>query len=215
MTEEDHRYYIYQEPVVPGRSNSPRSITLDRLLQNEGIQSPTRRQRIELALVLSSSFLQLLESSWLSASWQKSDIVFFEDPVHPGVFKLDEPYLDNCLERKPDTSPSTGTSRRMQLSSSLGTLGIVLLELRFGKLLREQSFRLKYSTTGDSTVETALDIQAAKEWHGEIEEEAGHDYSVAVGWYLRGILSTPPDRWREVMHGKVVCPLESCHKYLQ
>jgi hypothetical protein len=215
MTEDDYRYYVYQEPVAPGHSKSPGSITLDRLLRHEGNQSPTRRQRVALAFVLSSSFLQLLESPWLSASWQKSDVVFFEDPVRPGVFKLDEPHLDNCLQRKPDITPPTETSRRMQLSSSLETLGIVLLELCFGKLLGEQSCRLKFSNTGHSTIERALDVQAAKEWHGEIEEEAGHDYSVAVGWCLGGILSTPPDRWREAMNSKVVHSLESCHRYLQ
>lgn len=215
MADEDYRYYVYQEPAASRHSKSPRTITLDRLLRHDDTKCPTRRQRVALAFILSSSFLQLLESPWLSASWQKSDVMFFEDPVHPGVFKLNEPHLDNCLQRKSDVGPATETSRRMQLSSSLETLGIVLLELCFGKLLAEQPCRLKYSTTGDSTVERALDIQAAKEWHGEIEEEAGHDYSVAVGWCLGGILSTPPDRWREAMHGKVVHPLESCHKYLQ
>lgn len=141
--------------------------------------------------------------------------MFFQDPAHPGVFKLDEPHLDDCLQRKSEPSPPTETNRRMQLSSSLEMLGIVLLELCFGKLLGEQACRLRYSDTGVSTIERALDIQAAREWHGEIEEEAGFDYSVAVGWCLGGMLSTPPDRWREAMLGKVVHPLESCHKYLQ
>lgn len=215
MDEEDYRYYVYQKPAVSGHSKSPRSITLDQLLRDDDIKCPTRRQRVALAFVLSSSFLQLLESPWLSASWQKSDVVFFEDPAHPGVFRLNEPHLDNGLQTKPDATAVTETSRRMQLSSSLETLGIVLLELCFGKLLGKQPCRLKYSITGDSTVERALDVQAAKEWHGEIEEEAGHDYSVAVGWCLGGILSTPPDRWREAMHSKVIHSLESCHKYLQ
>lgn len=215
MTEDDYRYYVYQESMVSGSSNAPKSITLQRLLRNDGILCPTRRQRVSLALILSSSFLQLLESPWLSASWQKSDVVFFEDAVCPGVFKLNEPHLEKCLQKRSDAAPPTETSRRMQLSSSLETLGIVLMELCFGELLADQPCRLKYSITVDSTVERALDIQAAKEWHGEIEEEAGHDYSVAVGWCLGGILSTPPDRWREAMHSKVVHSLESCHKYLQ
>lgn len=213
IVEEDYRYFINEEPT--SHSSPPRSVTLDRLLIDGGLPRPTRRQRIALAFILSSSFLQLLESPWLSDSWQKSDVVFFEDPVHPGVFKLDEPHLDNCLDREPRISPPTELSRRMQLSSSLEMLGIVLLELCFGKLLKEQPCRIRYPHTGDSTIERALDIQAAREWHGEIEEEAGYDYSVAVGWCLGGILSTPPDRWREAMHSKVVHSLESCHKYLQ
>lgn len=94
-------------------------------------------------------------------------------------------------------------------------LGIVLLELCFGKLLKEQPCRAKNPPTGNNTIDRALDLQAAREWHGEVEEEAGHDYSVAVGWCLGGILSTPPDKWREAMRSKVVQSLESCHKYLQ
>lgn len=215
IAEEDYRYYVYQEPATLGRSRSPSSITLEGLLRKDGLPCPSRRQRYALAFILSSSFLQLLESPWLSATWRKSDVVFFEDPAQPGAFKLDEPHLDNCLLRRSEPSPPTETSRRMQLSSSLEILGVVLLELCFGKLLEEQPCRLKYSNTMDNTIERALDIQAAREWHGDIEEEAGYDYSVAVGWCLGGILSTPPDRWRETMLSKVVQSLESCHKYLQ
>lgn len=215
MDEEDYRYYVYQEPAGTGCSNLPRGITLDALLRKDSLPCPTRRQRVALAFILSSSFLQLLESPWLSPTWKKSDVAFFEDPAHPGDFKLDEAHLNDCLQRKPEPSPPTETSRRMQLSSSLETLGVVLLELCFGELLGEQACRLKYSNTGDITIERALHIQAAREWQGEIEEEAGYDYSVAVGWCFGGILSTPPDRWREAMLGKVVHSLESCHKSLQ
>lgn len=215
MAEEDYRYYVYQEPALPGGSSLPSSITLDFLLRGGGLPCPTRRQRVTLAFILSSSFLQLLESPWLSASWAKSDVVFYEDPLHPGLFKLDEPHLDNCLEKQTDAATQTETSRRMQLFTSLEMLGVLLLELCFGKRLADQPCRIKYSDTRDSTIERALDIQAAREWHGEVEEEAGHDYSIAVGWCLGGILSTPPDRWRETMFSQVVEPLESCHKYLQ
>lgn len=190
-------------------------ITLDQLLRQDGFPIPKRRQRVALAFILSSSFLQLLETPWLPASWQKSDIVFFEDPDNPGVFKLDEPHLRICLERKTESSHLGETGRRMQLSRPLEMLGIVLMELCFGKLLEEQSHRLKYSSSGDLCIERVLDFEAAKEWHGEIEEEAGCDYSVAVGWCLGGILITPLDRWREAMLGNVVHSLESCHNYLQ
>lgn len=130
---------------------------------------------------------------------------------------LDEPYLKNTLEKKIESKPLTETDRRLQLSSSLEMLGIVLLELCFGQLLEEQTHRLKLPDTGDSIIKRALDIQAARQWHGDIEEEAGNEYSVAVGWCLGGVLtlSTPLDRWREVMLGKVVHSLNSCHSYLQ
>lgn len=213
INEDDYRYYVYQE--LAAGSNSPKMITLDRILRKDGLPTPTRKQRVALAFVLSSSFLQLLETPWLPTSWQKSDIVFFEDTENPGLFKFGEPHLENCLDKKMKSNIPTETDRRVQLSSSLDMLGIVLLELCFGQRLEEQSHRAKHPDTGNSTIERALDIQAARLWHGDIEEEAGYDYSVAVGWCLGGVLSTPPDRWREVMLEKVVHSLESCYKYLQ
>lgn len=70
----------------------------------------------------------------------------------------------------------------MQLSSSLEALGIVLLELCFGELLEEQPYRTKHSNSGCDPIERIFDVAAAKEWHGEVEEDAGYEYAVAVGW---------------------------------
>lgn len=212
--EGDCRYYlVYQED--PCYSRCPKAVTLDQLLRRDTAPIPSRRQRVALAFILSSSFLQLLESPWLRASWQKSDIVFFEDPDRPGVYMFDRPHLKNSLEQEPEPSPMTEIDRRMQLISSLEKLGIILLELCFGQLLGEQPCRLKYPDTEESNIKKALDIQAAREWHVDVEEEAGYEYSSAVGWCLGGILSTPPDRWRERMLREVVNSLESCHKHLQ
>ncbi|KAJ0109406.1 hypothetical protein J7T55_000331 [Diaporthe amygdali] len=104
IDDNDYRYYVYQDIAVPGRSNTPKMITLDQLLRQDGFPIPKRRQRVALAFILSSSFLQLLETPWLPASWQKSDIVFFDDPDNPGVFKLDEPHLRISLESKTESS---------------------------------------------------------------------------------------------------------------
>lgn len=102
----------------------------------------------------------------------------------------------------------------MQLSSSLEMLGIVLLELCFGQLLEEQPFRTKHSGSGCGPIERLFDVAAAKEWHGEVEEKAGCEYAVAVGWCLGGMLSTPSNEWRKEMFQKVVHPLESCYGHL-
>ncbi|KAG6359402.1 hypothetical protein INS49_012923 [Diaporthe citri] len=97
----------------------------------------------------------------------------------------------------------------MQLSSSLEALGIVLLELCFGELLEEQPYRTKHLNSGCDPIERTFDVAAAKEWHGEVDE-----YAVAVGWCLGGILSAPPDKWKEEILQKVVHPLEPCHRHL-
>lgn len=214
LQEEDYLYYVYKNPSSP--ISSPEFITLDQLLRKQRLPMPKRRQRFALAYILSSSFLQLLESPWLPASWQKSDIVFYQDSKQPGQYALDRPHLNRGLAPREASGPMTERDRRMQLSSSLEMLGIVLLELCFGKLLEEQPCRTNYSSFGSGPIERVFDVAAAKEWHGEVEEDAGYQYAVAVGWCLGGILSTPSDKWREEMLHKVVHPLELCHgQFLQ
>lgn len=124
---------------------------------------PQRRQRFALAWILSSSFLQLLESPWLPASWQKSDIVFYQDPKQPGQYAFDQPHLNHRLVPQVDNGPLIERDRRMQLSSSLEMLGIVLLELCFGQLLEEQPFRTRHSGSGCGPIESLFDVAAAKE----------------------------------------------------
>lgn len=209
----DYQYSIYQEPLP--YANHPRTITLDEILRQGSGGIPSRRQRITLSLILASSFLQLLESPWLQSSWQKSDIIFLEDPARSGIFMFDRPHLKHCLERAGEPAAPTELERRAQLSSALDMLGIVLVELCFGQLLEEQPCRLKYSNTGNNNTNRAFDYLAAREWQASIEEEVGYDYSVAVAWCLGGIRSTPPGQWREAMLGTVVNPLYACYSHLQ
>lgn len=210
---DDYRYYlVYQE--IPRHSHCPKAVTLDQLLRKDGAPIPSRRQRVALGFLLASSFLQLLGSPWLQSSWQKSDIIFFEDPDRPGVYMLDQPHLRNKLEQKSESRP-TDRDRMLQLCTSLEMLGVVLLELCFGQLLEEQMYRPKYTGTEDRDIKAALDLKAATLWYADVEEEAGFKYSTAVGWCLGGIRITPPDRWRETMLDQVVNSLESCHRDLQ
>lgn len=212
LPQNDCQYFVYKDPDKS--VSSPNFITLDELLRKQRLPMPKRRQRFALAWILSSSFLQLLESPWLSASWEKTDIVFYQDAQQPGRYALDQPHLNHRLVPQAESGPLTERDRRMQLSSSLEMLGIVLLELCFGELLEEQPCRTRHSNTGCDPIERIFDVAAAKEWHGEVEEDAGYEYAVAVGWCLGGILSAPADRWREEMLQKVVHPLESCHRHL-
>ena len=209
---------MYKESVVS--ENSPDLVTLDQILRGQGLPMPKRRQRFALAFVLASSFLQLLESPWLPTSWKKSDIVFFQsDDAPSGKFLLDQPHLNRNRHHPREghlRGIATENERRKRLADALDLLGIVLLELCFGQLLEDQSYRSKYPHLQgmDEDIKAVLDVAAAKEWHGEIEEEAGYDYAQAVGWCFGGILQTSPDQWRKEMLTKVVRPLESCHSHL-
>lgn len=197
-------------------------ITLDEMLRGDVQPPPTRRQRYALSLILASSFLQLLETPWLPATWSKSDIVFVRSATCPGAFALDEPHLNRGLTaHEPvdtvDKNNSTAAAAAVTATTvhqSLDLLGIVLLELCFGTLLEAHPSRKRWPHGNTDTERTAFDFMAAREWQLEVNEEAGPDYADAAAWCLGGNRSTPPELWRREMLQKVVQPLERCRQYL-
>ncbi|KAK7757460.1 hypothetical protein SLS62_000475 [Diatrype stigma] len=182
------------------------SVTLEQILQGQVSKPPNRRQRLALSFILSSSFLQLLNTPWLTISWAKSDIIFMKSPKEPATYMLDRPHLDRNLAVKDGQSQSDE-----DITKSLRQLGIVLLELCFGKLLEDQPCRKGLPHIDDDKVKFALDVTAALDWLQDVEGEAGPDYASAVKWCL---VATRPSRWRQEMLRKVVKPLEGCHQCL-
>ncbi|XXH01471.1 hypothetical protein Hte_007831 [Hypoxylon texense] len=204
LPHDDCRYYVYR---VPQQGNETfDSVTLDQVFRGQVSKPPNRRQRLALSFILSSSFLQLLDTPWLTVSWAKSDIMFMSDPSEPGVYALDRPHLYRDLAEK-ECQKRTDEN----LTKSLRQLGIVLLELCFGKLLEDQLCRKMLTSVNDENTKSALDLAAALNWLHEVEGEAGADYAAAVEWCLS---ARRPSRWRNEMLRKVVKPLEGCHQCL-
>ncbi|EHK17606.1 uncharacterized protein TRIVIDRAFT_160054, partial [Trichoderma virens Gv29-8] len=206
MDEEESRYFVYT--ISSQCRNSLTSISLDHILRGDVSPSPTRRQRYAISLVLASSFLQLLETPWLTSSFRREDITFFSDPNKTNVFLLDQPHIGRVLAA---TSSMDGVA--VSLAQSLDQFGILLLELCFGKLLADQPLRKQWRTGETEEEQARFDAMAARDWQCEVIEEAGPDYSEAVAWCLGGNRSTPPERWRQDMLRKVVLPLQRCQEY--
>lgn len=204
LPHDDCRYYVYRVPHQ--HIKTLESVTLDQIFRGQVSKPPNRRQRLALSFILSSSFLQLLDTPWLTVSWAKSDILFMLDPNNPGVYALDRPHLYRNLAER-----SCQKQSDENITKSLRQLGIVLLELCFGRLLEDQPCRKKWPSVDDENTKSALDLAAALDWLQEVEGEAGPDYASAVGWCL---LATRPSRWRQEMLRKVVKPLEGCHQCL-
>ncbi|KAI1389422.1 uncharacterized protein F4822DRAFT_199745 [Hypoxylon trugodes] len=204
LPHEDCRYYVYK--VSDKNAATFNSITLDQIFRGQISKPPNRRQRLALSFILSSSFLQLLNTPWLSVSWAKSDITFMMDPAEPGTYALDRPHLVYS-----DLAARGGqTQSDEDITKSLRQLGIVLLELCFGRLLEDQPCRKKFPSVDDEAVKFTLDLAAALDWLQEVEGEEGPDYASAVGWCL---VATRPGRWRQEMLRKVVKPLEGYHQF--
>lgn len=201
------------------------SVTIDEILRGRVSPPPSRRQRYALSFILASSFLQLLDTPWLPESWKKSDIVFISDENNSNVFLLDQPHLNrnfiasapskNKQQHQHSSLKATDTSgKNTKTFRSLELLGIVLLELCFGQLIEEQTYRKRWPSGDDAMQKYAFDFMAARQWNDAVNEEAGPDFDEAIRWCLEGHRNTSPEHWRKEMLGHVVQPLERCHKYL-
>jgi hypothetical protein len=214
LPEEDCRYYVYKLARLQTKGFS--SVTLDEILGGQAQPYPTRRQRYTLCLILASSFLQLLGTQWLPTTWSKSDIVFISRPEQPNLFAVDQPHLRHGLTSSEGQGapPSEGQGEAANVQEFLGLLGVLLLELCFGKLLKDQPCRRHWPTGANDEEKRVFDYMAAGDWHQEVNEEAGPDFADAVAWCLWGNRSCAPDLWRRKMLEEVVQPLEQCRQHL-
>lgn len=102
----------------------------------------------------------------------------------------------------------------MNLTESLDQLGILLLELCFGRSLADHPTRKAWPKGANEKERMVFDVMAARDWQCGVNGEAGPDFSEAVAWCLGGNRSALPEVWRQEMLRKVVQPLQRCREYL-
>ncbi|KAI7911428.1 hypothetical protein M0657_010559 [Pyricularia oryzae] len=218
LPDEDKRYHVYS---VAHHVTMPRSVTLAQILNGEVRPPLTRKGSYTVALIIASSFLQLLDSPWLpsatsSRAFDKLSIVFLADPSDPNVFLLNRPQISRMfreLAPKNNSSsiqPSSAPQRLADVSVPLARLGITLLELCFRSPLERQHWRTLYGPGASDNEREGFDVLAAIGWLREVADEAGPDYAAAVLWCLASHKTAPADRWREDMLREVLRPLQRC-----
>ena len=195
-------------------------ISLAQLLSGEVDQPLTRRQRYRLSLTLASSFVQLQDTAWLQAAWDKRNVYFFTCRPNP----TESPFVVSQFRQQSGpatTEPSTGALRQANTAggqdvAGIACLGILLLELCFGRAIeRHPNWLAMPSGAAGEQMRAGLALVAALEWLKDVNDEAGADYTEAVEWCLTGCRTMPSDgSWRKVMLEKVVEPLERCYGYL-
>jgi len=103
--------------------------------------------------------------------------------------------------------------------SEINALGIMLVELCFGKPIEDYHTRWdpdRHYVTSDAQKKmlSRLNFVAAIEWKEDIVGEAGVDYAAAAQWCLMGSRENVLDAgWRKLMIRKVILPLEKCCSY--
>ena len=136
--EHNHKHYLYRVDTLPANESQSRSLheVLCETRTTSPLGSLLKRERLELAITLAYGVLLLDGTSWLSSQWSSHDINFHgklgEDPT-----PLTNPYLSwrQCAVDE-DFSLSTRTltiSDHMIRNRNLFTLGLILIELCFGK----------------------------------------------------------------------------------
>ncbi|OCL11415.1 hypothetical protein AOQ84DRAFT_423587 [Glonium stellatum] len=203
LEDDTERYYMY----TPERQalQSTADIPLEQLL-SDNFQPPlTRRKRYSIALNIVSSYFQLHDSGWLQSAWSKSDISFHRDPNDTNIFQLDRPYISRGFSI---SAPNAGALN--PAISTVTSLGIVLLELCFGRPIETHPTRLIFPI-GNGLTKAAFDFFAARAWLSGVSEEAGFEYAGAVEWCLLGCQKfSGGDAWKVGFIHNVIKPIENC-----
>ncbi|TVY27490.1 hypothetical protein LHYA1_G003227 [Lachnellula hyalina] len=214
------RYTV--QPLCKAAKEPQQHITLETLLGSSSPVNFTRRQRLQIALILASSHVQLHPTPWLKSKWSKKDIFFLYDPVEPNKICIDQPYISRSLSKSPaqhnSLTPNISATNTYMFQDSIRNLGIMLLELCFGSVIEEHKGRRNISTNDEQSLQL-INYAVAIQWSRDVVEEAGPEYSDAVTWCLHNVpdsgdVEGKEERWREDMYVKVVEPLRYCHDQL-
>ncbi|KAL7952831.1 hypothetical protein V8C34DRAFT_322386 [Trichoderma compactum] len=165
LTYRNCRYYVYN-------------------IQPHGVKRHT------LSLIIASTYLQLLEFSWLPPSPKRADFLFPKSNYDATLVKTDQPHISQNLSliNKQDTLSASENS--FHIAEAFDHLGILLLELCFGRILEDQPWRRRLPA-GENNIEKAgYDVLAAREW------------------------SVAPEKWRQEMLRRVIRPLERNRDYV-
>lgn len=197
------RYYTISALESP--SNTTSTITLAETINGTTSVTLTRIQRYSIAATLASSLLQLESTSW-SKGWTANDVHFARDINAASVTPLE---YDKPFFLTPFT-PTTPT-----LDDRLKSIGTLLLELCFGKLLDQHDL---WQQAGFSAAKTNPMMRhfVACEWSKDVEGEAGEQYAGAVRFCLhQGPTALQDDKWRTDFAQAVVWPLQQCYESMQ
>lgn len=168
----------------------------------------TRKARLQLAVILASTTLQLHTTPWLDSDWSGKDVLFrqgsFDSPYISHAFMKSEqpPSMHNSLQ------PQWGPVRNL----TIFRLGILLLELSLGKPLG--------TWKSNEPEERYQDFVRASKLVGALMNEESQSYIGATQACIYGNfgskakdLNLEDDAFRRAVYEDVVLPLEQDLQY--
>ncbi|KAF9694900.1 hypothetical protein EKO04_006823 [Ascochyta lentis] len=164
----------------------------------------TRRYRLQLAVTLASSVLQLHETSWLSDDWSIDSVFFVE---RPGIDAYDYPFVAQRFHQASSriTSAIPGQMVHVIPNQALYGLGIALIELWYGKTLAElHEIGDGPLNLSDSEKNFLTTFNTAYRLISELEDEAGEMYSGAVRRCIQCDFQSRARNFRDAQFQKAV-----------
>lgn len=204
---DDEMYHLH--PLMKRkRPDDSDLLTLDHILSLNVEERLTRRQRYSIALLLASSVAQLQFTPWLRTGLTKEDILFFPCEDDDCSVPYHEPFIRQGFQlHHPVTSNVEANDYNFY------SLGILLLELCFGRRLEDHPFRKKHPV-GTGEAKQAFDLMAALKWSQSVDDEGGDDYASAVKWCFTGA-NNAYQSWRGEIIKNVIRPLEMCQEHFK
>lgn len=204
-----HMHHQIYPVLQPTHKEANKTISLYKRLTSD-IAKPraklTRKERLQLALTLSSSVLQLHKTPWLNERWGKNDILFLEGSNGPYVSRSFLP---------PGSPPQNPTAPIQSLpivrNETIFALGVILIELCLGSGL--ESLRSAEDLCNDGTANSLTDYLTARRLVNEVYDEGGGRYGDAVRRCIhcefdQRKVSLDVEAFRQSFYQGVVQPLE-------
>ncbi|KAI7326491.1 hypothetical protein KC315_g7553 [Hortaea werneckii] len=199
---DDVQYRIYSD-----RGNDPESqvsVSVSTALKPDFRPPFYRTLRYGLALKLAIAQLRFHPSQWMPKAWSLDEISLGHSNSPAGVVDFETPHVTASIDNQAKTSD--GRSPR---DETFWSLGIVLLELCFGKRL--EAHDLWNSPFARNPLDPFQRLAIAQEWARYVELEADADYAEAVQWCLqRAPIDASRNEWRKEFVQSVIQPLERC-----
>ena len=158
------------------------SKSLGELLTSSQRRAPgegfSRRDRLQTAVTLASSVLQLDGTLWLKSEWSSDDIFFHLKKGLSRNMEFSHPYLSwqpCCKVETSSHEQENNLSSSLIRSNVLLALGLTLIELCFGRTLEE----MRSSEDEDST-QAAVRFKTGIRLHRRVEIEMGVPYGEVV-----------------------------------
>ncbi|KAF5723594.1 hypothetical protein FMUND_1702 [Fusarium mundagurra] len=181
-TPETYTYHVSSVILSKYRAQCGRTVTsLNEVLgQNRRYMILSEQDRLKLAAVISSNLLQLHGSPWMPKIVRSQDIYLIQsddDPI------CDRFFVMQTLPNKIDTCIEENTELSSMRNQALFYLGVLLIELAFGK-----SFELLRSERDKSSTGSQFftDYRTAKRLVDQVKSFIGPNYGSAVSRCIDG-----------------------------